>query len=611
MRSIFFKELRDHRAALGAQAAIAVLTLSELFEGDAHRLTELDNVVSECEMLLLFAFAITSGVLSREREEGTLAFLDGLPTTRTRIFFAKGLAAWVALWPAPLITIGWAVAIAWLTRTSQWNGFQPGWVLAQAGAQLACALVGVCAGLLLGQLGSLAWASFALIAGVVLDLQHRWPVLSELDPTSVGELLGSFRQPSLRLRGYRVLFGLSAAALLLGLVAFRSAAQSTRRSSRAWVSALVGVLTLGALFFLGSQTQTRPEPVSREPVAGVKVEVLRSGHASTTHYRMSYPGERTHLAQALLPKADAVFEEVAARFQPVDTSPVEVEMFGSMENTAGTAFWGKIRMNLGRDAQAVLAHETAHVLAHRLVGLDASDHLLKMAVFNEGLAHWVENQHTLGQGVSAADKRVAGLLHRRRTVEFSRLIDDTAFAHDFDQDLKYPLGGVLVEALVQRYGPGAPRAVLVALADQTLPHELKPVERWQSAFQLAGFDLDQVLSNFATLTEGYDQALEASEVPPRPRAFLVSRDGSYGVEVRLDGELEQGASVMVRVRPKASSPLEAYRVYSPDEDRIAWPDQDRITGDRLCYQAGVRVSGTTFYEPWVCSPLRDAEAVEN
>jgi hypothetical protein len=610
VRSIFFKELRDHRAALGAQAAIGLLNLFDLLEGDTERLTALDSVVSECEMLLLFAFAITSGVLAREREEGTLAFLDGLPTSRTRIYFAKGLAAWVALWPAPLITIGWSVVMAYATRTSQWSGLHGEWVLAQVAAQLICALVGVSAGLMLGQLGSLAWASFALVCGVVLNLQHKFPRLSEIDPTTIGSLLGTFHQPSLPARGYRGALVMSATALVIGWFAFRSASQSSRRSSRTWVSALVGLLTIGAVVFVASQTKNKDEPPAREPVAGVKVTQLRPGHAETGHYRMTYPGERSHLAQMLLPKADAVFEEVAQRFEPVDTGKVEVEMFGSMDNTAGTAFWGKIRMNLGRDAEAVLAHETTHVLAERLVGIDASDQLARMAVFNEGLAHWVENQHTLHVGVNEQDRRVAGLIHRRRTVDFPRLIDDQAFARDFDQDLKYPLGGVLVEALVQRYGEKAPREVLAALGDKRLPHALKPMERWQAGFQLAGFDLDQVLARYATLTAGYDAALLPADVPPRPRAFLVSRDGAYGLEVRLDAPLVGDSSVLVRVRPKPSSPLDAYRIYTLDVDQLAWPDPSRITGDRLCYQAGVRVGGTVLFEPWECSPLKDASPID-
>jgi hypothetical protein len=54
-------------------------------------------------MYLVLAMALALTLLPRERDEGTLEFLDALPCTRGRVFAAKALAGVLILGLYPLL----------------------------------------------------------------------------------------------------------------------------------------------------------------------------------------------------------------------------------------------------------------------------------------------------------------------------------------------------------------------------------------------------------------------------------------------------------------------------------------------------------------------------
>jgi len=110
------------------------------------------------------SFAVGSGLLIREIDDGTLAFLDGLPLTRARAFTTKIVTATAVLLCYPL---GHSVFISVLHLTARESldyDLHLSLIAATIAPIVLITAVGLTCGLLLGFLRSLAWMVFALLA---------------------------------------------------------------------------------------------------------------------------------------------------------------------------------------------------------------------------------------------------------------------------------------------------------------------------------------------------------------------------------------------------------------------------------------------------------------
>jgi ABC-type transport system involved in multi-copper enzyme maturation permease subunit len=156
-------------------------------------------------MLLLLSFALSAGLLTRERDEGTLEFLDALPVTRSRLFWAKVAVALPVLMVYP-------VGVALLqglqqaaSRTSLDTGLHLGTLV--TGVLLRGALVFsvLALGLFLSHLRSLSWLVLGVLALGLLLLAEQVPALDALNPMALAraEFMGSRWRvpwPALRLQ---------------------------------------------------------------------------------------------------------------------------------------------------------------------------------------------------------------------------------------------------------------------------------------------------------------------------------------------------------------------------------------------------------------------------
>jgi hypothetical protein len=260
----------------------------------------------------------------------------------------------------------------------------------------------------------------------------------------------------------------------------------------------------------------------------------------------------------------------------------------------------------GKAPLSVLAHETAHVFATRLAGGKNERELTKMQALNEGLAHWVEQTLAAQSGVSELDRLQAAIVSQRHLASAQQLTDMNALARDVDRNLEYPLGAVIVDALVRRYGAEAPKTLLLTLGRPDFPRDLEGYTLWQAAFQLSGFDLTLVFDDYARLLKEWELQSAASIAElPRPRGSLVRNDESVGVAVRLDAALPAGWRAVVRFRPRGDSPLRDYATRSTEND-IAWQSLNSIANERVCFQPGIGTQGIVIYEVWTCLPLDSA-----
>ena len=97
MRSLFRKELRSLAPFLALVLFFEALNWVFMFLTEFPDQYPLSKILHSEDggqvLMFVVAFALASGLLVRERDEGTLAFLDALPVSRARIFFSKFVLA--------------------------------------------------------------------------------------------------------------------------------------------------------------------------------------------------------------------------------------------------------------------------------------------------------------------------------------------------------------------------------------------------------------------------------------------------------------------------------------------------------------------------------------
>jgi hypothetical protein len=226
-----------------------------------------------------------------------------------------------------------------------------------------------------------------------------------------------------------------------------------------------------------------------------------------------------------------------------------------------------------------------------------------MEALNEGLARWVQQRLWAKSGVSDFDRLQAAIVSQRHMVSARQLTDINELARDVDRNLQYPLGAVVVDALVRRYGANAPKKLLLTIGRQDFPRGLGGFALWQAAFQLSGFDLTLVFDDYARRLREWELEFASSIADlPRPRGSLVRNGEMVGVAVRLDTVPPEGWQAVVRFRPQEASPLRDY-VTQRTHDNIAWQSLNRIANEKVCFQPGLGSSNIVIFEAWACLPL--------
>lgn len=619
------KETRDLRPFLVLGAVLLLLDvaywLTQQFDMQplAGSFTTIDTEIGAA--LFLAAFALGTGLLMREQDDRTLAFLDGLPVSRLRVFVVKvAVAGFVLLlYPAGMLLL---MAVQHLVARQSLDLALQAALLWQSFAMISVVIaVGLAVGLLFGVLRSLAWLALALCAIAINVLSRQWPQVAALNPMELLDvrLIGVHWQVPvtgllLQLAAI-VVCGFPALAIFL-TAGGGSGRKLQLRLSRPIVSAAVTLATIGALIatiaLYADSSQGDPLQASGSgDVPGARFVSSPAGSARTQRYSFSYPAQRAELVQALLRDADRTHDAVATLLGAGEGPRIDVDLSGSLTNTEGTAFHDRIRMQLGPAALATLAHETAHVLAHRLAGGERERELSKMSALNEGLAQWIENQVSGGETLPELGRLQAAIVSRRHLVTPEQLTDIESLARNADRNLQYPLGAVLVDVLVNRYGSQAPRRLLMVLADPNFPRDLQGPELWYGAFQAARFDLALVFDDYARRLKSWEEEFaERIANLPRPRGSLVLDEDLLGVEVRFDGQLPADWHAVVRFRPKEDSPLDRYTTEVTDDDNIAWIFSGEAVDEQVCFQPGVSMGEITIFESWVCLPQESAAALD-
>ncbi len=617
---------KEMRELLPWGVLVVALGLSNVFDllleqVDLAPLGQTFRLLNEYNLVLYWfmAFAIGTGLAIREHDDRTLGFLDGLPVSRSRVFFVKCAVMSAFVLTGPLLELAAISTLHLLSRGSLDRALH-GALLLQAWALQALLLVnGLMLGAAFGRLRSLTWLVAGLAAAGLMLLVDRVPRAALLNPLTL--LDWEWTNDGIVVDGETVRVQIAATAIA-ALVAWRGfvRAGKVRRPlnvSGPIVGAIVVVATVAAgvaalLLVVRPLEQSLPA-VAQRGAGGFEFAPSPPAQTLTRHYRFSYPAHEADAALALAADADAVFERVHALLGVPAGDIIDVDASGSTPNTHGTAFLGRLRMQLDSEVLAVLAHETAHVAAQRLAGAERDWLWQAASVLSEGLASWIETRFR--ESAERADERmlVLAAMHARRELLVEELADPFLLQTVRDQNVKYAAGEALIAALVRLYGEAALPRMLQAFDDPRLPSDLRGLPLWQSTFQLAGFDLAAVVDEFYGVVADY-ATLHAARVAalPRPRVVLVRLDRAVGAMAVLDPPHAENAAhrLVMRFRPAPDSPLQDYREFPATANLPIWPGGRNMSGGRICVQPGVRVGAEVLYEPWTCLPTSEAVAFD-
>lgn len=626
IRPLLAKEWRDQRPFLGlALFFLAADVLSTLWSQplglSPYAVTFLGRFQVEGDlsfMTCLLAFALGTGLLVRERDERTLEFLDALPTTRGTLFAVKVLVAVGVLLVYPLGMTAWLILEQALAHPS----LDPSLHLDVMGVATVLRLVQVLSvlslSLALAPLRRLSWTVLVLCVLGLSMLRERVPWLSALDPLQLTVPRMEGAEWLWPVKALVIQVSLACALLALALAGFvgvgeRLAESLRRRLEGTWTGGLVTLATAAAVIAL--LTHWNQENIGGDAGSAgsggddaaptMRFPSSTRARADTRHYQFTYPANLSGSMGPLLERADPAFDTVRAFLGVEEGQPLRADLGGSERNTAGTAYWNTLRMEPGNlatpgEALAVLGHETTHVLAQRLLGPERAPRLSALRALSEGLASYVEYRFFRADAEREEDEVVAAAMRARREVRIEELLEPDELAARRDANLVYPLGRLLVEALVARHGDGAPARVLTALGRADAPEHLQGTLAWQDAFQTARIDLTQTVDDFYDLLDARVERHRALiDALPRPRGALEREDSRVGIRVLLDSAPPEGWRPVCRFR--ASETAGALEFEGPFTGQGPhWREPESLSDGMLWYQLGLRApGGRILYEPWV------------
>ena len=615
------KELRELRpwGLLSLAAGLLALVPNLLTAVDTEPLARTFAALSDENAVLfwLMGFAIGTGLTTREHVDGTLSFLDGLPLTRTRVFLTKSVVILALVLLAPTVRFISVIVLHLLSRGSlDWE--LRGTLLLQAYAVQALLIAnGVFLGAALGRLQQLTWLAAGALATGLMLLMQRYPRAAALNPLSLRDV--ELTPAGLVIDGETlwVQIALTLVALFIAWLAFMRIGRARRRSMparRPVVGAVVSIATLAMLAVaLAVWLKYRSAESSDDDDTFAQDEPYYApsppAQTQTRHYRISYPADESEAALRLAAQADAIFERVHELLHTQLGAPIDVDASGSTENTDGTAYLGRIRLRLDSDMRIVLSHETTHVVSQRLAGGDRDWLWENASVLSEGLATWVHYHFAEQSREREQGLLVLAALHSRRELRIEELADPAQLVQLRDENLKYPAGEALIDAIVRVYGAQALPKLLRAFADPKLPSDLSGMELWRATFQLAGMNLGTVVDEFYREVAQYAKEHAARIAAlPRPRVRLVRSGHRIGVQALVDGDLhDAGPVVQLRFKPAADSSIDDLETEDTLPEQPVWRESSQIEAGRICVQAGVTgFAKQVLYEPWVCLPVSGA-----
>jgi hypothetical protein len=621
MTTLFWKELHGLKPAAFLIVGITLLGFAYTFatefpDSDPFELKP-DEVAGHFISTVFFAFVIGAALLTRESDDGTLAFLDALPVSRALVFWTKCAAGWLVLSSAQLLDLTVIIICGLLSQSS----ISPPFPWGYAGAFVALSLVAGAYGLSVAVALSFfrRWFLFALgflVLGFLwaLSKDHAW--VESINPVALAPHsdAGKTHVPWGVLR---IQAGVSAAALAVAWVGFQFLGPRARDviDRSGWVGRWIGSLgRLGTplVWVAVVVCLTQLDGSTPPDTSGLAGETVFANER-TERYHLLFRESQRSLVKPLLDTIDEVYDDVVDFFgSPGSPDRVVVDFASPVgAHMAGMAAWSKIRLPLHADlpeerVRRILGHETAHVLMHRLGGPLFYKNHNATRFFNEGMATVVENELFADEEEERAEGQLAAAVWSRGPVPFATLCDDFDLTKQRDPAIVYPLGAVFGQALIEIHGSEAPGKVLAQFQHPRSSSRSEGGALWRDVLQACGYNLDRVVAEYeARLARLQKDEAAFLATLPRLTATIERTDAEIILRPQFQPATKRhpGALVLVTM-PKSGFVPEPTHHYA-GEDGIFRIRRTEVAGVTLQYMLGWRVQGLSLpvFEPWTTAVL--------
>lgn len=622
MSGLWRKELRAIRPFLGLILVLMLFgmcyeLLSELPNARPMAVTFSEYFAPEREGTMLafvLAFALASGLLVREYDEGTMEFLDSLPVSRSHVFFVKAATAMSVLLLLILLDIALGVMLHALSRSSLDRSFHLTTV-ATAALLRACQLFVVLGlGMALSFLRRFGWLVIGLLCWGYILLRERIPSIAVFDLFALSEphFEGDRWILPRQMLAAQVTVGAAAMAIACGMFlgmgerllrGFKRLAQNRLGHACLLAGGIMVAMVAASLAYRFMENEYGDDSPDENGVT-VVYPSWSTSRARSKHYEFIYPTNLSVRAGKLIDAADEVHEKVRAFFQADAGDTIVVDATSMLPRHAGVAYWDKIRLDLTTTDHhetllAILGHETCHVYLDRLSDSRLADQMNSTRFFHEGVASYVEYHVFHPQQGVAALHSVAAVMRSRDEVDFDEMTNDNLLAARRDTNLVYPFGEIFVEALVKRYGEPAIGNIVRALVRDDAPRGLSGLTFWRDVFQACNYNLDDVVDEFfATLDADVAAHRQLIDTLPRLRGEFFQSEGYVYVIVR--GQPIDGWAPVCRFRQSRDTSEQLYLQGENDGDEYFYQERDSFPGSSLWYQLGLSDGqGRVIYEPWL------------
>ncbi len=624
MITLILKELRALRPFIWLILALSIAGTAYEFATsfpDENSLTA-KRLVDETHggiATLILALMLGSTLVIRESEEGTLAFLDGLPVSRSRVFFAKVVGGFLVLMLIPITDIGYELATGLLSRTSvddplPWSFlglFTAAHVVATAFALgTALALAFLRQWLILVS-GLLVWGFIWLRAKG--ETWHLW-----LNPHTLFSGM-DHSEATIPWGQIGVQTGVAAFGLLLAWILFCRTGSRNQDSLEAVSRNRLGRFALSAaklcapvvwFFAVGTAVWSSEDDEDDDHSSRPLGESAFARH-ETAHYEFLFRESQRELVEELFESADAVYKQVGAYLPSERKERIVVDLASPvLPHAAALTNWTKIRFPvLGEDStdevERVLAHETVHVLIHQIGDTGFSNAHRWTRFFNEGLAQYLADSLHADETLKTNSRQLVAALAARGKVPFTLLCDNDILGNSRDAELVYPFGEVFCRALIEVAGDDAPARLLKEFQRQGLGHRLEGIALWRAAFQGCGLNFDAVTAAYETEIERLlEEEAEFVKSIPRLTAKIETTEETIRVTPEYTGEAPGKIVCSLEKNMFLGKTPEWYR---PGPDGVIEIPRKDVTEPELRYLLGWRIEGfpwPVIFEPWASTRIQ-------
>ncbi|MCO4746352.1 MAG: hypothetical protein KC912_16265 [Proteobacteria bacterium] len=438
----------------------------------------------------LAAFAAGHSRFGPEYQQGTLGFLDALPTSRNRIFLVKLLTGWL---PIAMLSMGVGLIKAWaLTAHPLPNAISVIPVVMLLTLSV-CALLTAhyATGLVLSWFGEVGWQAMLVTGMSLAAMTALLPWVGQYYPLFNGvfhvQFVGGWPRVPLAPLMMWMLWSGGAMAVAWGL--FLGPGDRIAYGPW-WVKGIAQVLVytppmLVLLLFVALSTLGL--------AISVPDMIQPTFRTETEHFRILATDRDRTSAETLIAQAESVRAKVKERFGVEGPARLDLELTGASEHLGGVFVDGKIQLRTKADAQT-LAHELSHAWSHELGAPEKDPDAWRF--FEEGLA-------TATESVVGPPTSQAAVPYFGTPASDWRLAPSHGYrSRHFNPDADYAIGRLWAEALIEVGGLEAPPCVIQSAAANPRG-STDPIPWWYARLAACDVDLDALLESYeARLPEG-------------------------------------------------------------------------------------------------------------